>query len=205
MDTTIAKDALALGRLIPRHARYRPGHAAVIAPATTARSGSTGASSTTTSNRWANALAGLGVVRGDRVATVLPNAIELVAGYWACFALGAAAVPLSMLLNPSGLASLLGDAMPRVIVSTAALRPLLDAARAAGAGADAAWVLVDASEDDERDGYRSAAKLWATRRRHLRRPTWAPTTSRRSCTRAARPASRRASATRTTSARCTHR
>jgi len=161
MDTTIAKDALALGRLIPRHARYRPGHAAVIAPADDREVRLDWRELDDYVNRWANALAGLGVVRGDRVATVLPNAIELVAGYWACFALGAAAVPLSMLLNPSGLASLLGDAMPRVIVSTAALRPLLDAARAAGAGADAAWVLVDASEDDERDGYRSAAKLWA--------------------------------------------
>jgi acyl-CoA synthetase (AMP-forming)/AMP-acid ligase II len=92
-------------------------------------------------NRWANALAALGVARGDRVATVLPNAIELVAGYWACFALGAAAVPLSTLLNAPGLASLLGDATPRVIVSTSALRPVLDAARAAGASIVAVFVV----------------------------------------------------------------
>ena len=103
MDTTIARDALALGRLIPRHAKYRPRHAAVIAPAGDREIRLDWRELDDYVNRWANALARLGVVRGDRVATVLPNAIELVAGYWACFALGAAAVPLSMLLNPSGI------------------------------------------------------------------------------------------------------
>jgi len=54
-------------------------------------------------NRYANALASLGVTRGDRVATMLANSLELLATYWACAKLGAAAVPLSPLLTGRGL------------------------------------------------------------------------------------------------------
>ena len=76
-------------------------------------------------NRWANALGGLGVVRGDRVATILPNSVEGLATFWACAKLGAAVVPLSPLLLEDGLVSLLNDAGPRVIVSTEAFRATL--------------------------------------------------------------------------------
>ena len=51
------------------------------------------------------------------MATVLGNSLELLATYWACAKLGAAAVPLSPLLTATGLASLLGDAQPRVVVA----------------------------------------------------------------------------------------
>jgi len=66
-------------------------------------------------NRWANALATLGVGRGDRVATILPNSLELLATYWACAKLGAATVPLSPLFLAAGFLSLLNDAKPRVM------------------------------------------------------------------------------------------
>ena len=67
-------------------------------------------------NRWANALSALGVTHGDRVATVLANSLELLATYWACAKLGAVAVPLSPLLTAPGLASLLADALPAVVL-----------------------------------------------------------------------------------------
>jgi long-chain acyl-CoA synthetase len=68
------------------------------------------------------------VGRGDRVATVLPNSLELLATYWSCAKLGAAAVPLSPLLLADGLVSLFSDANPRLIITSAALRPVVEAA-----------------------------------------------------------------------------
>ncbi|CAG0949835.1 fatty-acyl-CoA synthase [Burkholderiales bacterium] len=160
METRIAHDCLALGRLVARHARYRPNHTAVVAPAGPREVRLDWREFDAYVNRWANALASLGVARGDRVATVLPNSIELLATYWACFKLGAAAVPLSTLLNASGLASLLADAAPRAIVSTGDLRAALDEARALGAGAGSSWVLIDGSADDAPAGYLPYSRLW---------------------------------------------
>jgi long-chain acyl-CoA synthetase len=114
MDTPIATNSLVLGRILSRHARYRPNHLAVVFGGTRLSYDEFNAEV----NRWANSLAGLGVTRGAGVATLLPNALELLATYWACAKLGAAAVPLSPLLLEEGLVSLLGDAGPRVIVST---------------------------------------------------------------------------------------
>ena len=140
MDTPIATNSLTLGRLLKRHARYRPSHTAVVI-------GNERLSYLRFNdfvNRWANALAALGVGRGDRVATILPNSLELLATYWACAKLGAAAVPLSPLLLTAGFVSLLNDARPRVILGTKILCGLLDGVRPQLAYRPAAtWVLID--------------------------------------------------------------
>src|SRR5262245_18414950 len=117
MDTPIATNSLALGRLLTRHARYRPSHTAVVI----GNERLTYLQFNDLVNRWANALAALGVGRGDRVATILPNSLELLATYWACAKLGAATVPLSPLLLPAVFLSLRNDAKPRVILSTKTL------------------------------------------------------------------------------------
>jgi len=54
-------------------------------------------------NRLSNALAGLGVKRGDRVAILLPQRPETAAAYLAIFQMGAIAVPLSHLFGPDAL------------------------------------------------------------------------------------------------------
>jgi acetyl-CoA synthetase len=54
-------------------------------------------------NRLANALAGLGVKRGDRVALVLPQRPETAIAYMAIFQMGAIALPLSHLFGPDAL------------------------------------------------------------------------------------------------------
>src|SRR5438477_9809206 len=54
-------------------------------------------------NRLSNALAGLGVKRGDRVAIVLPQRPESAIAYMAVFQMGAIALPLSHLFGPDAL------------------------------------------------------------------------------------------------------
>jgi len=54
-------------------------------------------------NRLSNALAALGVKRGDRVAIILPQRPETVIAYIAVFQMGAIALPLSHLFGPDAL------------------------------------------------------------------------------------------------------
>src|SRR6266511_3367171 len=114
METPIASNSLTLGRLLTRHARYRPSHIGVVID----NDRLTYLQFNDFVNRWANALAALGIGRGDRVATILPNSLELLATYWACAKLGAATVPLSPLFLAAGFLSLLNDAKPRLVLGT---------------------------------------------------------------------------------------
>src|SRR3954453_6202748 len=54
-------------------------------------------------NRLSNALAGLGVTRGERVAIILPQRPETAIAYIAIFQMGAIALPLSHLFGPEAL------------------------------------------------------------------------------------------------------
>ena len=60
-------------------------------------------------DRLSHALARLGVVRGDRVAIVMPQRVETAVAYMAVFQLGAIAMPLSQLFGPEALAFRLQD------------------------------------------------------------------------------------------------
>jgi long-chain acyl-CoA synthetase len=154
MRTPIATNSLVLGGILTRHARYRGEELAVVFGANrlsySAFNGYV--------NRWANALQSLGVQRGDRVATVLPNTLELLATYWSCSRLGAAAVPLSPLLLEDGLVSLFSDAQPRVVVTSEALRLLVEQAMRRLANAPAPrCVLIDGTAQ----GFESETALMA--------------------------------------------
>jgi len=70
----------------------------------------------TLSNRLANALAGLGVGRGDRVAVVLPQSPWTAVAHLAVYKLGAIAVPLSSLFGPDALEVRLRDSGARLAV-----------------------------------------------------------------------------------------
>jgi acyl-CoA synthetase (AMP-forming)/AMP-acid ligase II len=159
METPIATNALVMGSLLDRHARYRPDHLAVVAPDGERDARLTWREFDSYVNRWANALAGLGVGRGDRVATVLTNSLPLLATYWACAKLGAAVVPLSPLLNAPGLVSLAADATPRAIVAGRSHLGMLREVRDALAFAPA-WVLADAAKEDDSAEWRSYAALF---------------------------------------------
>lgn len=112
---------LQLDSLIHRHARYRP-----AAPAVTFEDHSVDWRSFESNvNRVAHVLARLGVKKGDKVATVAGNSMELLETYWAVPMLGAVLVPLSPLLLPSGLASLLRDSDAKCLVTQRSMLPVL--------------------------------------------------------------------------------
>jgi acetyl-CoA synthetase len=77
-------------------------------------------------NRLSNALAGLGVAPGERVALLLPQRPETAIAYIAIFQMGAVALPLSHLFGPDALEYRLGHAEASVaIVEPATLANLL--------------------------------------------------------------------------------
>ncbi len=111
-----------LGMLLPRHARYRPDHLALVFEDTRL----TYHQLNQRVNRLANTLQALGIAKGDKVATILPNCVELLDVYWACAKIGAVVVPLSPLLRADGLATLLRDSDTVAVVADAAFVPILD-------------------------------------------------------------------------------
>ncbi|MDH3633565.1 MAG: acyl--CoA ligase [Gammaproteobacteria bacterium] len=97
---------MTLERLIEHHARYRADHLAVIfADQRLSWSAFNGRV-----NQLANALQERDIGKDDKVATALPNSMELLVIYWATISVGAVLVPLSPLLNAGGLVNLLNNA-----------------------------------------------------------------------------------------------
>ncbi|HUG63555.1 MAG TPA: AMP-binding protein [Methylomirabilota bacterium] len=72
------------------------------------------------SNRLANALAGLGVGRLDRVAILLPQGLEAALAHIAIYKLGAVALPLSVLFGSDALSYRLQRAAVKAVITTAA-------------------------------------------------------------------------------------
>lgn len=67
-------------------------------------------------NRMANALAGLGVRKGDRVALLLPNCPQFVISYYAALKLGAVVVAFNPLYSPREIEHQLNDCEARVVI-----------------------------------------------------------------------------------------
>jgi len=117
---------LQLASLINRQARFRGDYPALSFEGET----HTYAQFAARVNRTAHALAGLGISRRDKVATVLANCRELVEVMWAVPSLGAANVPLSPLLLAPGLLSLLNDAEAAALITQRSMLPVIDSIRA---------------------------------------------------------------------------
>jgi acetyl-CoA synthetase len=81
-------------------------------------------------NRLSNALRALGVARGDCVALILPQRPETVVTYFACFQMGAIAVPLSFLFGPEALDYRLANSGAKVVVVDAQTQTHLESVRA---------------------------------------------------------------------------
>jgi long-chain acyl-CoA synthetase len=111
-----------IGSLLPRHACQRPNHLAVVFE--DRRLGFRDFNARV--NRLANALSGLGIKKGDKVATILPNCLTLLETYWAAAKMGAVVVPLSVLLREKALATLIRDSDTETIIfSKDFVEPLL--------------------------------------------------------------------------------
>jgi acetyl-CoA synthetase len=81
------------------------------------------------SNRFAHALADLGVGRGDRVGVVVPQKPANPVAHFACWKLGAISLPLSVLFGPDGLGYRLDDCGATVAVVDEQVRDTVDAVR----------------------------------------------------------------------------
>jgi long-chain acyl-CoA synthetase len=68
-------------------------------------------------HRFANVLAGLGVVPGDRVAVMMPNCPEVFTVYGGATAVGAVSVPIVFLLAVPEVNHILADSEPKVVVT----------------------------------------------------------------------------------------
>jgi acyl-CoA synthetase (AMP-forming)/AMP-acid ligase II len=143
-----------IGTLLPRHARYRPDHLALVV----GRERLTFRQVNARVNQLANALLGEGLRKGDKLATILPNCIEQLFVYLAAAKTGIVVVPLSPLLQESGLVSLLNNSDSVMVITAQALAPTLDRVRSQlGAIPAHRYVLVDG----ERPGFRVYAALVA--------------------------------------------
>ncbi len=111
-----------LSSLLAHHARFRPDATAVVFDDRRLDWRNFNARV----NRLAHVLNGLGVHKADRVASLLPNTMELLELYWACARIGAVAVPLSPLLTGIGLASLINDAGAVCLITQKTLLPAVD-------------------------------------------------------------------------------
>jgi long-chain acyl-CoA synthetase len=102
-----------IGNLLSRHARYRPDKTALVFE----NERYTYREYNQNVNRLANALLDMGIRKGDKIATLLPNCLELLEIYWAVAKIGAVVVPLSTLLLGKGLKSLLHDSDSVMVIT----------------------------------------------------------------------------------------
>ena len=147
---------MAINTLLVHHTRYRPDHLAVVF----GEHRLTFREFNARVNRVANALGELGLGKGDKVATILDNSLELVEVYQAVAKTGLVAVPLSPLLRGSGLSNLINDSDCRAIVTMEKLASEVDQVRADLPDVpDGRYILID---EDDRPGYRSYHRLTET-------------------------------------------
>jgi acyl-CoA synthetase (AMP-forming)/AMP-acid ligase II len=143
-----------IGNLLGRHARYRPDHLAVVFE----DHGLTFRQLNARVNRLANALLAAGLGKGDKIATILPNCLEQLDVYWAAARTGLVVVPMSPLLQESGLVTLLENSDARMVISTCAFADTLERIRGKLPLIDAdRWLLTDGA----RAGFGTYAALVA--------------------------------------------
>jgi long-chain acyl-CoA synthetase len=144
-----------LNTLLARHARVTPRKTAVVCGDRRL----TFADFNLRVNRVANALRGLGIGKGEKVATILDNSIELLEVYHAVAKTGLVVVPLSPLLRGEGLSNLLRDSDAVAVISERKMAPHLDVIRAGlPAIPGDRYLLIDSSDTP---GYRAYHDLVA--------------------------------------------
>jgi acyl-CoA synthetase (AMP-forming)/AMP-acid ligase II len=115
-----------VGSLVARHARYRGDHLALVC-------GDTRLAWTQLAarvNRLSNTFLALGLTKGDKIAVVMPNCVEVLETYWAAIQIGLVLVPLSPLLRGAALAALLRDSDSVAVVLGDGMANEIEAVRA---------------------------------------------------------------------------
>ncbi len=112
---------LTISGLLTRNARFRPEHTAFVYKDTRLTYRELNASV----NRLANAFLEIGLKKGDKVSTLLPNSAELYETYWACAKTGLVCLPNSPLLRGSGLVNLMNNGDTALIITCASLMPYI--------------------------------------------------------------------------------
>ncbi|MCW5698488.1 MAG: AMP-binding protein [Rhodospirillales bacterium] len=143
-----------IGSLLPRHARYRGNHTALVA----GDQRLTYRELNAYVNRYANALLNAGLEKGDKFATVMPNCLELMASYWAAAKSGTVIVPASPLLQDAGLATLLNDSDTKLVIGHVSFADTFERIRKdLPAVAEDRYILVgdQGGAGDSRAGFRS--------------------------------------------------
>ena len=143
-----------IGALLPRHARYRGDHVALVVGGRQLSF----CDLNHTVNCLANALLREGLRKGDKIATVLPNCLELMVAYWAAAKTGLVIVPMSPMLQDGGLVSLLGDSDSVLVLGHASFADTFARIRdrLPAIGGDR-WILV--GDDVSRPGFRTYSAL----------------------------------------------
>lgn len=103
-----------IGSLLPNHALHRADHTALVFEDRRLSF----REFNHRVNRLANALNSLGVKKGDKVATILPNCLGLLDTYWAAAKIGGVVVPLSSLLRGKALAAFIRDCDAETIIAS---------------------------------------------------------------------------------------
>lgn len=114
-----------LGTLLSRHARCRPNHVAVVFEEWRL----TWRECNHRVNRLAHSFLNMGISKGEKIATILPNSVELLETYWAVAKMGAVVVPLSPLTRGRGLVAMLTNSDSVCVITDSAFREHLDAIR----------------------------------------------------------------------------
>lgn len=144
-----------VGSLLPRHARYRGDHLALVCGDTRLSYAELAARV----NRAARAFRALGLVKGDKLAVVMPNCVEVLEVYWAAIQIGLVLVPLSPLLRGPALATLLVDSNASAVITAGALAGELDTIRSEVPGIEEGrWIAVGT---EAAAGYQSFERLKA--------------------------------------------
>ncbi len=114
-----------INTLALRHARYRPNHTAVVFEGDRY----THREFNRRINRLGNAMLSLGLGKGDKVAVVLDNSLELLEVYQMVAKTGMVVVPLSPLLRGEGLVTLVNDADTAAVITMERMVDHFDAVR----------------------------------------------------------------------------
>ncbi|WP_241505924.1 class I adenylate-forming enzyme family protein [Parahaliea mediterranea] len=80
-------------------------------------------------HRFAHALHGAGIGRGERVGVVMSNGVEMAVTLFGCMAAGAVSVPINLSVADEAIAAMLADAGVRALVVSADQQPRLHALR----------------------------------------------------------------------------